>query len=131
MLPYSAIRETYDTWRARNFPANSPDGDPEADPDTDGWQNLAEYATGTNPNSAAVRPALASLESDRLVLTIHKPPGVKDVFYEMEGSPMLSPATWSTTSVTLLTNSATLLRARLEAIGTSGFLRLRVRLASP
>ena len=131
VLPYSAIRETYDTWRARNFPANSPDGDPEADPDTDGWQNLAEYATGTNPNSAAVRPALASLESDRLVLTIHKPPGVKDVFYEMEGSPMLSPATWSTTSVTLLTNSATLLRARLEAIGTSGFLRLRVRLASP
>ncbi len=131
VLPYSAIRETYDTWRARNFPANSPSGDPDADPDTDGWQNLTEYATGTNPNSAAIRPALASIENGHLMLTINKPPGGNDVIYEVESSPILSPATWSTNAVTLLTDSTTLLRARLEAIGTSGFLRLHVRLASP
>ena len=129
VLPYSAIRETYDTWRARNFPANSPGGDPEADPDTDGWQNLTEYAVGTSPTSAVSRPALASLENGHLMLTINKPPGVRDEIYEIEGSPILSPTNWSTTSVTLLTNSATLLRARLEATGTGGFLRLRVRLA--
>lgn len=131
VLPYSAIRETYDTWRARSFPANPPDGDPDADPDADGWQNLTEYAVGTSPTSAAGRPALASIGDNRLALTITKPPGMKDVIYEVEGSPVLSPAIWSTNSVTLLTNSTTLLRARLEEAGTSGFLRLRVRLDTP
>ena len=131
VLPYSAIRESYDVWRTRNFPANSADGDLNADADTDGWQNVTEYAIGTSPTSAVSRPALASIDNGHLMLTINKPPGVKDVIYEVEGSPVLSPAIWSTNSVTLLTNSATQLSARLEGAGTSGFLRLRVRLASP
>lgn len=131
VLPYSAIREAYDTWRARNFPASSADGDSEADPDTDGWQNLTEYAVGTSPTSAASRPALASLESGRLMLTINKPPGVKDVAYEVEASPSLAPASWSMASVTVLTNSATLLRVAVNAQDTVGFLRLRIRLVSP
>ncbi len=131
VLPYSAIRETYETWRARNFPPNSSDGDPDADPDTDGWRNLVEYAVGTNPNSQAGTPVLASLEIGRLVLTLKKPPGVKDVAYEVEGSPSLAPDYWSTAAVTVLTNSARILRARLDAAGTNGFLRLRVRLTAP
>ena len=131
VLPYSAVRETYETWRARNFPINSPDGDPEADPDADGWRNVVEFAVGTNPNSQAGTPVLASLESGRLVLTLRKPPGVKDVAYEVEGSPKLAPDNWSISEVTVLTNNASLLRARLDTAGTSGFLRLRVRLVAP
>ncbi len=131
VLPYSAIRETYETWRSRNFPPNSPDGEPDADPDADGWGNLAEYAVGTNPNSPAGALALASLENGRLLLTIHKAPGVKDVVYVVEGSPNLAPDNWSVAAVTVLTNSASLLRARLDSIGANGFLRLRVRLAVP
>jgi hypothetical protein len=131
VLPYSAVRETYETWRARNFPPNSPDGDPDADPDADGWRNLVEYAIGTDPNSQAGTPVLASLEGGRLVLTLTKPPGVKDVAYEVEGSPSLAPDNWSTAAVTVLTNSARVLRARLDTSGTSGFLRLRVRPTLP
>jgi hypothetical protein len=131
VLPYSAIRETYETWRARNFSTNAPEGEPEADPDADGWQNLAEYAVGTQPASATSRPALASLENNRLVLTIHKPPGVKDVAYEVESSPSLVPANWSAASVTMLANSATLLQIAVNAQDSTGFVRLRVRLMSP
>jgi hypothetical protein len=131
VLPYSAIRETYDIWRARNFLPNSPAGEPEADPDDDGWRNLVEYALGTNPNSPSGAPALASLENGQLVLTLKKPPGVKDVAYEVEGSPNLMPGSWSMSAVTILTNSASLLRASLNITDVSGFLRLRVRLVAP
>jgi hypothetical protein len=131
VLPYSAIRETYATWQSRTFLPNSPDGQPEADPDADGWCNLAEYAVGTDPNSQTGAPALASIENGRLVLTIHKPPGVKDVAYEVEGSPNLAPDNWSMAAVSVLTNSASLLRVALDVVGASGFLRLRVRLLSP
>jgi len=130
-LPYSAVRETYDTWRSRNFSPDSPEGEPEADPDADGWRNLFEYAVGTNPNLPTGAPALASFENDRLMLTVHKPPGAKDVAYEVEGSPNLAQADWSPSAVSVLTNSATLLRARLDIAGTNGFLRLRIRFLSP
>ena len=131
VLLYSAIRETYDTWRSRNFPSNSPDGQPQADPDADGWANLIEYALGTNPNVQTGAPTMASMEEGRLVLTINKPPGVKDVAYEVEGSPTLASANWSAATVKVLTNTPSLLRARLDDAGPSGFLRLHVRLLSP
>jgi hypothetical protein len=131
VLPYSAIRETYATWRSRNFSPNSPDGEPDADADADGWRNVVEYAVGTNPNSSADTPALASHENGHLVLTIHKPPGVKDVAYEVEGSPNLAPDNWSAAGVTILTNNTSLLRVRLEATGAIAFLRLRVGLLPP
>jgi hypothetical protein len=131
VLPYSAVREAYDTWRARNFLPDSAEGEPEEDPDADGWQNLFEYAVGTDPHLPTGAPALASFENGRLILTIHKPPGVKDVAYEVEGSPNLAPDNWSPAAVSVLTNSATLLQARLDTAGTIGFLRLRVRFLSP
>ena len=65
------------------------------------------------------------------MLTIKKPPGVKDVAYEVEASPSLAPANWSVDSVTVLTNSTTLLRVSINALDTAGFLRLRVRFVSP
>lgn len=130
VLPYSAVRENYDTWRARNFPPSSPDGDPTADPDADAWENLAEYAGGTNPLSAIGRPAQASYEAGELILTLHQAPGVKDVIYEIESSPDLSATNWSSASITILTNTPRLRRVRVGSSGMSGFLRLRTRLAS-
>jgi hypothetical protein len=131
VLPYSAVRETYDTWRARNFPPDSPDGEPSADPDGDAWENLAEYAAGTNPLSAMDRPAQTSLEEGRLVLAIRKGPGVKDVTMEIESSTDLAPASWSEASLTVLTNTADVLRVRLEASAPSSFIRVRAHLTSP
>ena len=51
VLNFSAVAETYDTWKARNFPSNPGAGAPDGDPDADGRPNLVEYAVGSNPNS--------------------------------------------------------------------------------
>jgi hypothetical protein len=131
VLPYSAIRENYDTWRARNFSPGSPNGDPTDDPDADAWENLAEYAGGTNPLSTFDRPAQASYEAGELILTLHQAPGVKDVVYEFESSSDLSPSNWSAASVTILTNTPRLRRVRIGSTGMNSFLRLRTRLVSP
>ena len=131
VLPYSAIRETYDTWRARHFPGSTAAGDPAADPDADGWQNLFEYAVGTDPTAPSASPVVASWEEGRLVLTIPKGPGVKDVEYQLEGSAGLSPTAWSAAPVTVLTDDPRQVRARLDETGAHGFLRVRVTLRSP
>jgi hypothetical protein len=52
VLKFSAVAETYDTWKARNFPSNPGAGVPEGNPDADDCPNLIEYAVGSNPNSA-------------------------------------------------------------------------------
>ena len=105
LLDYSAIRETYDTWRARHFESNPSAGEPDADPDGDGRSNLLEYATGSDPNSAGNPEVIrAQFEAGAFVLTIRKGPGVKDVRYEVEGSPNLSPGSWSPSLVTILSD---------------------------
>ncbi len=129
LLAYSAVRETYGTWRARNFSNGA--GDPEADPDGDGWTNLAEYGVGTDPNARGSAPSLVTVEGGRIGLTIQKPPGVKDVSYEVEASPGLSPASWSADGVSVVTNGAEGLRFQRDATDARGFLRLRVRLTAP
>jgi len=129
VLDYSAIRETYDTWRARNFDSNPSGGQPDADPDGDGRSNLLEYATGSDPNSAANPEVIkAQFEAGAFVLTIRKGPGVKDARYEVEGSPNLSSGSWSPLLVTILGNDRSMLRVRLNETGTRGFLRLKVTL---
>ena len=52
VLNFSAVAETYDAWKARNFPSNPGAGVPEGNPDADDRLNLVEYAVGSNPNSA-------------------------------------------------------------------------------
>ena len=129
VLDYSAVRETYDAWRARHFATNAPAGDPDADPDNDGRSNLLEYATGSAPNSAMNSDALeAKFEAGVFVLTVRKGPGVKDVLYEFEGSSNLNPGSWSPSSVTVVSNDGSTLRVRLNQTTATGFLRLKVTL---
>ncbi len=127
ILPYSAIRENYQVWRVRNFGSGA-EGDPQGDDDQDGWSNLAEYALGTSPKVASSRPVLGKVEDGGLTLSIPKAPGTKDVAYEVETSPTLSPANWSTNGISVLADNPMVLRVRRDAAGISGFLRLRVRL---
>lgn len=131
LLPYSAVRENYEAWRARHFPVDSPDGEATADPDADNWENLAEYASGTDPHSNAQRPAPARFEDGKLILSLAKAPGVKDVSYEFESSTNLFPAEWTTGGVTVLENTPTVLRVQLESPTSSVFVRIRTRPNSP
>lgn len=132
VLDYSAIRETYDRWKARHFPTNPPAGEPDADPDTDGRSNLTEYAAASDPNSAAGRSHIeATREAGAFLVTIRKGPGVKDVRYEVDGSSNLLPGSWSPSLVTVLVNDATFLRVRFNPTTASGFLRLKVTLDTP
>lgn len=126
VLDFSAVRETYETWRLRHFVSN-PAGEPDADPDGDGRSNLLEYATGSNPNSGVNSGVIeARFEGSAFVLTIRKGPGAKDVRYEIEGSSNLS--SWSPSLFTILDDNASMLRVRFNETTAAGFLRLKVTL---
>ena len=130
MLNFSAVAETYDTWKARNFPSNPGAGAPAADPDADGRPNLVEYAVGSNPNSGQDRGYLdATFDTNAFFLSVRKGPGGNDVRYEVEGSPNLLAGSWSSSLVTTLTNNAASILARYDGTTTSGFLRLKFTLA--
>jgi hypothetical protein len=53
---------TWQMWLAQHFPgANDPVVTaPQADPDSDGWVNLIEYATGSNPAQRASSPDISA-----------------------------------------------------------------------
>jgi len=130
VLKYSAVAETYDTWKARNFPSNPGAGVPDGNPDADDRLNLIEYAVGSNPNSAQDPSYLEmSFETNAFFLSVRKGPGAaNDVRYEVEGSPSLVPGSWSDSLVTILENNAARIRARYDGTTTSGFLRLKFAL---
>jgi hypothetical protein len=129
VLDYSAVAETYDTWRARHFAVGSTTGAPDADPDGDGRVNLLEYAINSDPNSfdSDSCPKI-SMQNDAVVISVDKGPGVKDVDYQIEGASNLAPANWSTSSVTILENDETSLRATYNGPSPKAFLRLKVSL---
>ena len=130
VLNYSAVAETYATWKARNFPSNPAMGGPEADPDNDGRPNLVEFAVGSNPNAIQSDGYLnVSFATNAFFLSVRKGPGVvEEVNYEVEGSPSLVPASWSGSSVAMLENSSTQIRVRYAGTNASGFLRLKFSL---
>lgn len=131
VLKFSAVVETYDVWKTRNFPSNPGAGVPEGNPDADARLNLVEYAVGSNPNSAEDPGYLdVAYDTNALLLSVRKGPGAgNDVRYEVEGSPSLMPASWSSSRVTILENNAALIRARYDSSTTSGYLRLKFALA--
>jgi len=129
LLDFSAIRETYQTWQARNFPSNSLLGAPTADPDGDRRPNLLEYAVGSNPNSGGDPSYLdVTFQTNTLFLSIRKGPGVKDVLYEFDSSTNLLSGIWSTAPITVLENSSQLLRVSRVATNSTEFLRLKFSL---
>jgi hypothetical protein len=70
-------------------------------------------------------------EAGAFLVTIRKGPGMKDVRYEVDGSPNLLPGSWSASLATILVNDATQLRVRFNSTTDSGFLRLKVTLDTP
>lgn len=130
VLNFSAVGETYDTWKARNFPLNPGAGAPEGDPDADGRPNLVEYAIGSNPNSSDSSSYLdATFDANAFFLSVRKGPGGNDVRYEVESSPNLATGSWSSSLVTIVDNNAARLRARYDGTTATGFLRLEISLA--
>ena len=80
---------------------NGADSSPDADPDGDGMPNLAEYALGTDPVSAADRPGpvvVPLAESERLAITFRRT-GDPGLLYEVLASGDLETWTpvWSST----------------------------------
>jgi hypothetical protein len=123
------VAETYDTWKARNFPSDPGAGAPEGDPDADGRPNLVEYAVGSNPNSRDGSGYLdVSFDANAFFLSVRKGPGGNDVRYEIESSPNLLAESWSSASVTILENNAARFRVRYDGTTDSGFLRLKFAL---
>ena len=126
VLNFSAVAETYDTWKARNFPSNPGAGAPDGDPDADGRPNLVEYAVGSNPNSRDSNGYLdVSFDANAFFLSVRKGPVGNDVRYEIESSPNLVTGSWSSSLVTILENNAARLRVRYDGTTGSGFLRLK------
>jgi hypothetical protein len=105
-----------------------------ANPDFDAWSNLFEYATGTDPRSAAhaspVPFDIETIGSARyLRLTVTKNASATDVVTEVQATSDLSDAgIWSSTGLVIETNTATLLRVRDNVpIGTGPIRYLRVK----
>jgi hypothetical protein len=69
------MARTYQQWRVENFGSeNSPQSDPAADPDADGQPNRAEYAAGTDPQSASSFPVSSSVKNgEQITLTFSVP----------------------------------------------------------
>jgi hypothetical protein len=99
-------------------------GGPTGDPDADGAVNLVEYATGTNPNSAASvsRPQSSIGPGDKLYISMGKDPLRTDVLWTVQGSKNL--VSWSAAEVSTSVNDSSSLLALFT--GTApGFLRIQ------
>ncbi len=127
-----------DQWRLNNFGANAGSDAVAgnlADPDGDGFNNLLEYALGTNPLASNSSPLATDTEaiggSTFLRLTTAKNPAATGVTYSVEATGDLAdPNSWSSAGVVVEVNSATTLSARdgvpMDGGAAKRFMRLRV-----
>jgi hypothetical protein len=128
VVDFSAFLMNYDGWRARYFAGTTAEGEPEADADDDGRSNLTEYAFGSDPTKAdGASPLRLSWNEGMLSLTLFKPPGRKDVRYEVAAAPDLHPASW-TNQVCCLEDTPAGLRVHYNGASAGGFVRLRTLL---
>lgn len=117
-----------DTWRQTHFTtmANAGSAADHSDADGDGLANLFEYATGTSPIVSSTAPLINSITGNYLTLTATKS-AVAGVTWSAESCDDL--ATWSPTSVTVLTDNTGTFQARdnvSASLGDRRFLRLKV-----
>jgi len=96
--PVSATTYTaMESWRLANFGivANSGNAADSADADGDGWTNVQEYASGSDPNDRTSLLGISSLETDTQDVTIGFPT-VVGKSYRVEKSATLSGGSWIT-----------------------------------
>ena len=124
-----AIRPgTFSEWQAKHFGAqagNPSISGPTADPDGDGVSNQFEYAYGTDPLSATVKPLTAQLYQNSLSAWISKNEAASDVTWVAETSGDL--INWSSTTTQVLQNDGTLFWAA-DTFSMSGANRRYIRL---
>ncbi len=100
-----------------------------ADPDHDSFNNLMEYALGTDPNLANPSPILHELtgEPASLRLTIPRNPLATDVNFSVEVTGDLTdPTAWSTLETRVLPSPPELLVVQDTGTGASRFIRLQI-----
>jgi len=112
------ISSAFLAWQNANFPggATNPDAAPLADPDRDGLSNLAEYAAGTDPNTATAQLGTLStitIGADQFLrLTVVRNPLATDVTMTVEANNDLAPAGWSAAGLIIEEDTPTLLQVR-------------------
>ncbi len=92
------------TWKTQSFTLAqiiAGDAADHADPDLDGWDNLAEYALGTNPNYSSFGIS-SNYTLSGLSINFTRPKALPDVIYEAESSPDM--AGWSPVPITLISD---------------------------
>jgi lysophospholipase L1-like esterase len=137
----SELPSAYQNWRAGNFTGvELADSGLEAtvwgdnaDPDFDGFPNLLEYATGSDPRESSPSPVSFEIgaegEDEVFTLTYSKNLDATDVVYQVESSDDL--ADWDDVSDSFVAAAGSI-ETRKATVTTAGFprrwLRLRVEL---
>ncbi len=103
-------------------------GGPDEDDDADGVVNILELAIlGMDPTTPDVsRMPSATLSENDFVLTVHKS-GIHGIDYSIEGTADLTPLSWSTNDLTVLTDDESMLEVSYpKNLSDKYFLRLNV-----
>jgi len=140
-IPAGGTATGYETWLLVNgLPMDaSGGGSATATPANDGLSNLMKYALGLTPNVSGNGGHLSygkvnAAGSNYLSLTYSCPnPTPSDITYSVETSPDLSPGSWTTSGVVLVSNSTngglstvTMRNSTPLAGGNKGFMRLKI-----
>ncbi len=127
----------FQQWQAANFAGdpNDPDAAWDADPEQDGLWNLMEYAFDLAPGTPNPAPWTfdeATVGPDKFLrLTIPKNPAATGVTYSVEATGNITtPASWSSSGLTIEEDTATTLRVRdsvpMGSPGVKRFMRAKV-----
>ncbi len=128
ILTLTVTATALDVWRLANFQTTSNTGDAAdgADPDKDGQTNLAEYAAGTNPNSATSVFKILTSTKNANTFTVTAA-GKAARSYVLERSTTLSAGQWTNViSIAPLAADGPVALTDPATPNNSAFYRLRV-----